>query len=147
MTQLNPAQRRRCRPRATARGFTLVEATAAGVMLAAALVITAQLMTLSAAQTREVERRQLAGQQAANLLERLTATPWDELTAELAARQQLSADAQSRLPGVNLTVTVDAGDEQPASKRITVEIRWRNRAGEFTAPVSLSSWVFAEASG
>jgi len=124
-------------------GFTLLEVAGATVMLATAMVITAQVLTLRSAQAREVERRQLAGQEAANLLERLTAVSWDKLSSQPAATQQLSRDTKSRLPDGTLTVAIERGTEAPASKRITVEIGWRNRSGELTSPVRLSAWLFA----
>lgn len=138
--QRNPADRFRSSRRP--RGFTLIEVAAAGVMLATALVITVQVLTLSSAQAREVERRQFAVQEAANLLERLAVAPWDALGSETAASQKLSTEALSRLPGGDVNVAIESDDEPANSKRIAVTIRWRNRSGEFTAPVRLTAWVF-----
>jgi type II secretory pathway pseudopilin PulG len=137
-----------CRPaywpskRSFRHAFTILEVSAAGVMLATAMVIAVQVLALSSAQAREVERRQFAIQEAANLLERLTAAAWDTLNTDLAAAQQLPAESQSRLPGGELKVAIETIAGPPASKRIAVEIRWRNRSGEFTSPVRLTAWVY-----
>jgi hypothetical protein len=126
--------------------FSVLEVIAACVMLATAMVITVHVLTLSWAQSREIERRQFAVQEAANLLERLTGAPWETLDAELAAAQQLRPEDLSRLPGGELDVVIEPGGDAPRSKRIAVTLRWRSRSGDFTSPVRLTAWVFAAGS-
>jgi type II secretory pathway pseudopilin PulG len=124
-------------------GFTVLEVMAAAVMLAAAMVITVQVLALSRAQARDSQRRQLAIQVAGNLLERLTATNWDRLDSAVADAKERSKESVSRLPGGELDVTIESDSAPPRSRRITVTIRYRSRGGEFTSPVRLTAWSFA----
>jgi type II secretory pathway pseudopilin PulG len=124
-------------------GFTLIEVAGATVLLATAMVIAVQVLSLSTAQARDAERRQLAVQVAANIMERLTSAPWETLDADLAAAQTLPDESVSRLPSGELKVTIAADTGQPRAKRITVNIQYKNRAGEFLTPVRLTAWSFA----
>lgn len=124
------------------RGFGLVEVAAAGVMAMAAMVITVQLLGWVAAERRAVARRERAILEAANLMERLAARPWDDLSAESARALTLSDATKAALPGASLTVDVATVDAEPASKKLTVAITWRDRAGRSEAPARLVAWVY-----
>jgi type II secretory pathway pseudopilin PulG len=124
------------------RGFTLVEITASVVMLAAAMTLTVQLLGALAAERRAAERRLCAVQEVANLMERVAARPWAEVTPESLRTVSLSPRALQALPGAELTATVDDASAGPGGKRISLRLRWRDRAGTWTAPVRLSAWIY-----
>ena len=128
------------------RGFTLLELAAAGVLMAAALVVCVQVLGWIALERRAADRRQWATQEVSNVMEHLTTRSWDELTAEAAQGVQLSQSASEVLPEAELHADVTISEMEPAAKRITVELRWRNRAGEFDAPVRLTTWLFRRGS-
>ncbi len=71
--------------RSRRRGFGLVEMTIACVLLAAAMAATLQVVGWVALERRAVERRERAVLEASNLMERIAARPWDELTTEALA--------------------------------------------------------------
>jgi hypothetical protein len=77
------------------------------------------------------------------VLERITAYPYDEITAERARALGLSPWAQQSLPRAELAVAV--AEETPgagrAAKRLSVHLRWHGRSGEWEAPVRLTTWV------
>ncbi len=122
------------------RGFALIEIAVAVLLLAIAMTMTVRLLGWTASERRAAERRHWAAQEVSNRMERLTALPWDRITPDCPVAKTLARDASTTLPGGELAVNVD---EQPASnaKRIAVRLRWRNRAGEWDAPVRLTAWV------
>src|SRR5262249_13531721 len=128
------------RPR---RGSLLVEVAMATVMLMIAMSLTVKVLGHVGAQRRASEYRQRALQEIANVMERLTAHPYDAITAELTSHCKLSSAVSRSLPDAELSVGV--AQEQPGGgrsvKRITVSLRWRGRSGEWEAPVRLSTWV------
>ncbi len=122
-------------------GVSLVESAAAAAVLIVALTITLQVVAVVARERREAERRQRATVEAANLMERLTAQPFDRLTAEALSEIALAPEAAVALPGGTIGATV--ADDEPGLKRLTVEVRWRDRSGAEGpgSTLRLSSWV------
>ena len=69
----------------TRRGMTLLELAVAGTLLGTLLVVCLQLLQATAAQRRAADQRQLALLEVGNVLERLAARPWADLTPESAS--------------------------------------------------------------
>lgn len=140
------ARRRNVRPR---RGSLLAETAMSGVMLVIALGLVAQVVAAVANQRRTWDRRQTAVFEAANLMERLTARPFDELTVERTKDLTFSEEAKRALPEVQVDVSIVEHDPAGGGdgKRLVVRIQWRNRAGEWDAPVWLTSWVHRRKEG
>jgi len=126
------------------RGFTMVEILASVVMLATAMSLTVQLLGALAAERRAAERRLCAVQEVANLMERVSARPWEEVTPESLRAVKLSPVALRALPGAELAATVDDASADEGEKRIDLRLKWRDRAGGWTAPVRLSAWVYRQ---
>jgi hypothetical protein len=115
----------------------------AAVLLMIAMTLTVKVLGLVASERRGTERRQRALVEAANLMERITAYPFDEVTPELGKRLTLSPTARQSLPDSELTVDV-VGSEPAAgrsAKRIAIRLQWRGSDGEWVAPVRLTSWI------
>jgi hypothetical protein len=76
-------------------------------------------------------------------MERLTAYPFDELTPERARTLSISPATLESLPGAELAVDVNPSQlgAGRSSKRIAIRLRWRNHAGEWEAPVRLTTWI------
>ena len=122
----------------------MVEAAASVMMLAIAMTLTVKVVGWVALEHRATDRRQLAMNEAANLMERLAAVPYDELTPDLLKSFTLSTETKARLPDPTLQLEV-VGDDRAGgmgSKRISLRIQWRNRADGWDAPVRLTSWVY-----
>ena len=126
------------------RGFTMVEITASVVLLATAMSLTVQLLGGLAAERRAAERRLCAVQEAANLMERVAARPWEEVTPEGLRTVSLSPGALRALPGAELEAAVDDASAGRGEKRIDLRLRWRDRAGTWTAPVRLTAWIYRQ---
>jgi hypothetical protein len=103
----------------------------------------AELVTITARQQRGVDRRVVASQEAANVLDDLRRSPWEELTSERAARLKLSPLAEQALPGGTLTVAVVDEDQPRPARRLDVRVAWQGKDGASEQAVELSGWRFA----
>jgi hypothetical protein len=129
--------------RAVRRGSMLPELAIAGAMLAVAMTLAVQVLGYAGQQRRSADRRQRAILEVTNIMERITALPFDEVTPERARRLSITPEAAGSLPGAELSV--DVLDQQPApgrpARRIAVRLRWKGRSGEWEAPVRLTTWI------
>jgi hypothetical protein len=121
------------------RGFAMTELVVAGALLGALLIVCLQLMSATAAQRRAADQRQLAVFEVGNVMERLAAKPWAELTPQMAVAP-LSPSVRNRLPGAELKVEVTTPSAEPDARRIVVSLRWQDRAGQFVSPVAIATW-------
>jgi len=136
--------RDRTRPR---RGFTLAELMIALMLLGTVSAIFAPLMLASSAQREAARQRQAGLILAENRLDQLLARARDELAPDTVATAVASEASNGSelpvpMPGLEHSVTVVDRPEDTA-RQITVEVRWRNRSGDTTAPVRISGWAFA----
>jgi hypothetical protein len=123
-------------------GFGLIEMAMTGVLIAAAMAATLQVVGWIAIDRRAVERRERAVLEASNLMERITARPWDELKTEAIASIKVSESSAGFLSGPKLDLKVEPFDDVPARKKVTIEIRWRDRSGRPETPVRLVAWTY-----
>jgi hypothetical protein len=113
-------------------------------MLMVAMALTVKVLGWVGVERYSFERRQCALQEAGNLMERLTARPFDAVTNSAGKQLTLSQPARKLLPGGELRVDVVENDPAggPDSKRVAVLLRWKTRSGEWDAPVRLTSWIY-----
>jgi len=138
MTQRSSGSARRRR-----RGSLLAEVAMATVLLMIAMTVTVRVLGWVALERRAAERRQRALIEVANVMERITAYPFEEVTPELVRRMTLSEPARRLLPDSELVLDVKdgAGAGGRTARRIAIRLRWRGRGGEWDAPVRLTSWI------
>ena len=129
------------------RGFTLLELGAAGIMLVAMLAVCLQFFRAAATQRRALQQRRTALRAADNVMERLCARPWEQLTTEHARDLPLGEQVRSTLPGSELTIEIVQSDQDPAEKRITVQVRWPGGHGQPDRSVRLVAWKYREPNG
>jgi len=122
------------------RGSLLLEASMAVALLALVFMAVSQLLAVAGRQRREAQWRWQATLEAANVLERVMARPWDELTTDGLAALTLSAQTARRLPDPRLRVDTQPLPGPPAAKRIRVRLDWVNLAGDRGQPVVLVAW-------
>jgi Tfp pilus assembly protein PilV len=128
------------------RAITLLEVMVAGVLVGAITVLCLQVLGAATTQRRAVETEQTAVREAANLMERLTVTPWADLTPQGTEQVRLSQEALQSLPDADLQINVTTTADQPPAKRIDLSLRWQNRNGQPQRHVELVAWVYAAAS-
>lgn len=124
------------------RGALLLETAGALILLAIIMTLTVQLLRGANLQRQTTDYRIWALTEAQNTLDRVTGLPWESLDEKTLAPLKLDEATASRLPSGRLTVAVADAQGQPAAKRLTVEIRWKNRTGTDDAPVRLTTWVY-----
>jgi Tfp pilus assembly protein PilV len=128
------------------RGSLLIEVTMATVILIIIMSVALKVVGFAAHERLAAERRERARFEAANVMEKMAALPFDEITPERAGRIVLSDTSRQRLPGCELTVqvsTVASAAQASPAKRIAVKLRWRGQSGEWESPVRLTSWTHA----
>ena len=133
--------------RRTRTGFTLMEVVVAGSIVGVVFLATLPLLAHVRAIRQEADRRSIAWQEAANLMEQIAVTSMREpLTPESVSGLTLGR-ASEALPDAALTVAVGpaptVADRLPAV-RADVTIAWTNDVGENAEPVSLSAWFPAQ---
>lgn len=137
------------RGRRARRGSLLIEAAMSALMLMIAMTLITKVVGAVASERRTWDRRQSAAVEAANVMEVLKARPFDGLTTDSAKEVAAKSQAASVLPGAEVTAAVTGDDAVggSGSKRVAVQVRWRNRAGDFDAPVKLTTWVHRRKEG
>jgi hypothetical protein len=125
------------------RGALLFEMAIAAAMLAVAMAMTVKVLGYAGRERRAADQRQRAIVEVANAMERITAEPFDAVTAERARRLSISPASAGSLPGAELAVEVSEESPGPgrSAKRIAVRLRWKGRSGEWEAPVRLVTWI------
>lgn len=136
-----------CRGAQIRRGFTIVELIVAGIIISVVMTVSLQMLAGLNQQQRLATRRQLAADELANLMERATNRPFKDLTNESLQSLNISDAARERLPDSELKLSVVEQPGPPVGKQIAAEIRWRDTAGAFSAPVRLVAWQFADSGG
>ena len=126
------------------RGFTLWETFVALLVLAALTTLCLQFFAAASDQRRQVFAQLTATQEAANLLERVEALGWNELTTASAAKLQLSAQARQTLPEGRVEMLVDGPSGTPPAKRVAASVRWRPQPGEPEREVRLVAWRYKQ---
>lgn len=120
----------------------MIEMVAAGAILVALLAVSMQFLHATAVHRRTTRQREVAIQETANLMERLAAIPWQDLTVEKARQVQLSDIAGRTLPGAKLTIDVGQPAEEPSAKRIAVALAWEDESRRLGRPVRLTAWRY-----
>jgi prepilin-type N-terminal cleavage/methylation domain-containing protein len=126
------------------RGFTLLETSVALLVLTALTTLCLRFFAAESGQRRQVFAHLAATQEAANVLERVEALNWNELTTASAAKLQLSAQARQTLPAGRVETLVDGPSGTPPAKRVAVAVRWRSQPGEPEREVRLVAWRYKE---
>jgi type II secretory pathway pseudopilin PulG len=125
---------------AVRRGVSVAELVFAILIVSVMLLTLARVMSIAANQRRELGRRQIAVQEANNLLERITGRDWDEIDESKLASIELSPRAKQSLPAAELRIQVQPEDGPPPAKRIVVEVGWQAHGPDAVATVRLSAW-------
>ena len=135
-------RREKTNSHAVRRGTTLVEVICGSVLLATIASVSVPLLSWIALERRALLAREEASAYVANLMDEITAGPWEDISNEsLAGVEPISwIRNQLRRPEMKLDVAVDPDD--PDAKRVTIELAWANRGGHRVTPVRLTSWVY-----
>jgi hypothetical protein len=126
------------------RGFTLLEAATAGILLVVMLMVCLAFFRAMADQRRAIHHHRLAVQEANNVMERLCSRSWEELTPENVRALPLDPEVQQALPGAKLTVEISPSGDEPAGKRISVVLQWSTGPERPDGSVRLVAWKYRQ---
>lgn len=104
-----------------------------------AIVLAAEGMAMLGAQRRIIERRTAALVELDQVLERVAATPWEQISEAMLEKLELSPPLRER---AKLIAEVAEEPGTPAAKRVTVALQWRSRSGSEETSPSLVAWRF-----
>jgi hypothetical protein len=119
----------------------MIESCAAAAVLGAALVVVVTLLTSLGRQRQGASRHAQAVIVAENLLERLTAAPYEALTPEAESVRRASNVAEF-LPDGEAKIRLSDVAGTPAGKRIEVEVSWRPAGGGPPSRHQVATWVY-----
>ncbi len=129
------------------RGFVILEVIVACGLLAVLLTMSVQVLSLMAVERRHVERRAIALVEAANIVERMSTMPYEDIDEARLADVGLSPDVCQLLPDGRASLAVEDESGEVPGKRVRVEIVWTGAAGHPESPVRLTHWVWQRPSG
>lgn len=130
--------------RSRRQGFTVIECCAAAAMLLATLTVVVGLLSTVARQRQTARWHARALLETDNILERLTAEPYAELTSERVEAMNLDSQIAERLPQGAVEVRIDEEAGPPERKRIAVEITWRHPRSDQQQRYRLATWIYAQ---
>jgi hypothetical protein len=132
-------------PGRTRHGAILADVALAAIVLLVAMSLMLKVLSIVAHERRAADHRQRAALEVANLMERITAYPFDHVTPELARGMTVSATARQSLRDCDLAIEVKPGEGAPPNdrdtSRISITLRWREPSGQWQRPVRLTSWM------
>lgn len=126
-----------------------MELSAATVLVGALMVIGLQMLGSMKNNLRETERRSVAVQLVANLMEQATLMDPAKL-AQMTEEERraiglhLAPEHAEMLPEAKLTIESEpahTGDGEPKSHRVVVTLTWLTHAGQEASPLRLVAWV------
>jgi Tfp pilus assembly protein PilE len=124
------------------RGSMMVELLACGALLGVVLSTAIPALRWAIHQRKFTEEREAAMLEVDNLMERVTALDWGELTTERAAEFRLSAAVAAQLPESQLTIAVEHDAADNAAKIVRINLTWDDASARSAPPVRLTGWVY-----
>ena len=118
---------------------TYVELIVSCVLIGSLASFVVPIISLIDQESQSARLHQIAAEELANQMDRITLRSWDEITTASLADTKLSEQALTQLVDPSLEVEVDTESE---AKRIRLVLTWKGRTGESVAPLRLVTWVF-----
>jgi prepilin-type N-terminal cleavage/methylation domain-containing protein len=137
------AKKRQTRMSAPRAALTLVEVTITLAIIGILVVIVTQCMVMSLRERGRMASQQAAQELAANTLEAARAQPWEKLDKTWADTQTLPAEMADLLPEGKIVVTVEPGQPESQTRRVTVEVRWQVEPDQEPRSVRLTTVLSA----
>ena len=124
------------------RGISLIEMIVSTVLLSAVLVAAVPMIGWSFQQRHLAQKRQLANQEVANIMETIATTPWAQVTSETLGQVKLSEAAQNELNNAKLEINLKQSESDIVSKQIILKLSWSDKMNRPIAPITLTTWMY-----
>ena len=125
-------------------GFSLVELVVSGILLGIVMFVAVPTLDWAGKQHRETERRRQAMIEVANIMDRLTASGWEQITDETGRKIVLAEHLRRHFPGAQLHIDVLPDPKRGDTKRVSVRLSWKDSTGQLVTPVRLNAWVYRD---
>ena len=102
------------------RGSMIVELLACGALLGVVLSTAIPMLRWAIQERKFTDEREIAMLEVDNLMERVTALDWSELTTERAAEFGLSTSVAAQLPEPHLAIAVESDAKDDAAKIVRI---------------------------
>jgi type II secretory pathway pseudopilin PulG len=132
----------RALPHLGRRAFSLLELTVASVLIGGLMLSVVPTLAWIVRERQAADRQQAAAFAVGNLMERVTALAFDDLTDERLAAIALPESIAKQLPEAALKIMVQSHPESPDARRISIELSWLATSSTRAAPVKLAAWVY-----
>jgi len=127
------------------RGTTIIEATVALCILAAAFGAAARLLSVCARQRQEADHQLAAQLEVDNVAEQIASMAYEDVTPAALDALQITPEAAAALHGGKLACAMtEIGTPEPVHKRINVALAW-DSVGGAPRTVRLTTWKYAAA--
>jgi prepilin-type N-terminal cleavage/methylation domain-containing protein len=123
-------------------GFTLFEVTVAIMLLGTLTALCLEFFAGVNSQQKDQYAELAATQESANLMERLAAVAWDDLSKQSGGKFELSPQVRKLLPEGRVEVKVDDAKGTPAARRIVVAVCWRPLPGGPERKARVVAWRY-----
>jgi len=127
------------------RGFTLMEVIVAAGVIGALFLVTIPLLSQIRTVRQEAERRMIAGEETANLMEAVAALARQGPLTDAALDGLTLSSAAERLPDASLEVERAPAEAPFSAQRVTVRVAWTSETGRPADPIALTAWFPTEA--
>ena len=125
------------------RGYGLIEVAIAIFLLTVVLGVMVKVIGWVGIERRAADRRIRATQDVSNLLEHLSAEPYEAISTERANAILKQMAPAKELPDAKWEFEISEPKDSPLPcKRLSIRLRWNDRSGGWDGPVSLTSWVY-----
>jgi hypothetical protein len=126
------------------RGSMLLETAVACVLLVALAGVCLKSFAASAAQRRSIDQRQVALRAAANLMEKISVLPWDEIAkaANPEFAEASTKELRKELDGAEIKIETADAEGEPTARRVAVTIRWQDKDDQWVQPVRATAWRY-----
>ncbi len=113
----------------------------AGVLLMTIMMVVVPSIYWVHRQRRQTEHRQIAIVEVENMMERVVALPFNEINQPKVQKFVLSESAMRQLIDAKLDIKISDPGGLLHTKKIQIQLDWKNHQGISMAPVRLTSWV------
>jgi len=127
--------------RSNRKGVSLIEMIVAVVLLGAVMTTAVPVFGWTIQQRRAANQRQFAIQEVANLMERVAADDWADVSKQSLEDLAPTQRMRQALSDPEWDFRVTQVDGPPVAKRVKIQVTWRDRAGNQVSPVRLIGWL------
>ena len=115
-----------------------------GVLLMTVFMVVVPSIYWVHREQRQTEQRQVALTEVENLMERIAALSYSEISQSVVDKYVIPESVLRQLSNADLKIQIQETKVLPPMKKIQIELTWQGQPGQKIRPVRLISWVSAK---